>query len=73
MLPVSTIAAVGGYDEFFAIDGLDIEFCLRARQKGILFCLRRINCGSCGRYFQVYLRGYYINVFTGSQRYMPGI
>ena len=35
MLPVSTIAAVGGNDEFFAIDGLDIEFCLRARQRGI--------------------------------------
>ena len=35
MLPVSAISAVGGYDESFAIDGVDIEFCLRARGRGI--------------------------------------
>ena len=35
MLPVSVLNAVGGYDEFFAVDGLDMDLCLKARQKGI--------------------------------------
>ena len=35
MLPVSVLNAVGGYDEFFTIDGLDMDLCLKAREKGI--------------------------------------
>lgn len=35
MLPVTVLDAVGGYDEFFAVDGLDLDLCLRARQIGI--------------------------------------
>jgi len=35
MLPVSVLDAVGGYDEFFTVDGLDMDLCLKAREKGI--------------------------------------
>ena len=35
MLPVSVLDAVGGYDEFFSVDGLDMDLCLKAREKGI--------------------------------------
>ena len=36
MLPVSVLNAIGGWNEFFKIEGLDIDLCLKARQKGIM-------------------------------------
>jgi rhamnosyltransferase len=36
MLPASTIQVLGAFDEILFMDYVDIEFCLRARQKGML-------------------------------------
>ena len=41
LVPVDVIDEVGGYNEIFRIDGIDMDFCLRARKKGIpLFILK---------------------------------
>jgi|SRR5580658_1779617 rhamnosyltransferase len=36
MMPASTIQKLGFFDESFYVDAVDIEFCLRARRKGML-------------------------------------
>ena len=35
LLPIEMVNYIGGWDENFEIDGLDDEFCLRAKQKGV--------------------------------------
>jgi rhamnosyltransferase len=36
MIPSSTIQKLGAFDESLYIDAVDIDFCLRARRKGML-------------------------------------
>lgn len=65
MLPVSILDALGGYNEDFAVDGIDIDLCLRARNMNydILqnseFVLRQ-------RFGQLYHKKILGHVFSGS-------
>lgn len=36
LVPVKTIEAIGGYNEDLCIDGIDMDFCLRARNRGFI-------------------------------------
>ena len=38
LIPVDILKEIGGYNEFFKVDGIDIDVCLRAKRRGFFTC-----------------------------------
>lgn len=58
LLELSVIGKVGGWNETFAIDGVDCEFCFHANRVGVnIFCFLNVNMvHQLGEYKKVHLR-----------------
>ena len=58
LLELSVIRKVGGWNEAFAIDGVDCEFCFHANRVGVnIFCFLNVNMvHQLGEYKKVHLR-----------------
>lgn len=60
LIQASLIQKLGGYNEFFAVDGIDIDFCLRAKEIGI--SSYQASAGALVQQFGTTIRKYGLNI-----------
>ena len=64
IVPVKLLDAVGGYCEWFKVDGIDIELCVKARQKGykVIQCINHRLIQQFGNSYEKKVLGH---IFSG--------